>query len=248
MLLELEQLIASPAFAVATCVVLAAGFMRGFIGVGSGMLMAPVFAIIFGPLSTVGTIVLLELAITMQLLPSLYRMISWNLILPMSAAAAVFMPLGNSLLVNLEAELMTRGMALVVLVLVLILMTGWRYRGPKRMPITLGVGMISGVLMAATSLGNPPVMLYLLSGTDSAATNRANFTGYFLLTLVLLLSLMLARQLISTSTIMQAGTLLPMYVFSAWMGTRCFRKANEELYRRVALGLLVCVALYGLLR
>jgi len=34
-------------------VALLAGFMRGFVGVGSGMMMAPVFAILFGPLQTV---------------------------------------------------------------------------------------------------------------------------------------------------------------------------------------------------
>jgi uncharacterized membrane protein YfcA len=34
---------------------------------------------------------------------------------------------------------------------------------------------------------------------------------------------------------------------AAWLGSRLFRKSSEQFYRRVALGLLVCVGFYGLL-
>lgn len=229
-------------------VAVVAGFMRGFVGVGSGMLMAPVFAIIFGPLETVTIIILLELIVTVQLLPSVRKLIEWRVIIPMGTAAAIFMPVGTWLLVTVDAGLMARGIAAVVLVFVLLLMIGWRYEGPKRLGFTLGVGAMSGALMAATSLGNPPVMLYLLSSSDSAATNRANFTGYFCITLVTLIILMLARGLIASSAVIRAAIMLPVFVTSAWYGARCFRKANDKMYRFVALGLLLCVAVFSLLR
>ena len=56
---------------------LLAGFMRGFVGVGSGMLMAPVFAILFGPLQTVETVIMLDAFVTAQLLPSVHRLVEW---------------------------------------------------------------------------------------------------------------------------------------------------------------------------
>ena len=46
------EIVGNTAFLMASAA-LPAGFMRGFVGVGSGMLMAPVFAILFGPLQTV---------------------------------------------------------------------------------------------------------------------------------------------------------------------------------------------------
>lgn len=242
------EIVGNTGFLIALCVVTVAGFMRGFVGVGSGMLMAPVFAIIFGPLETVAIIILLELVVTVQLLPSVHRLIEWRVIVPMGIAAAIFMPVGTWLLVTVDAELMARGIAAVVLIFVLLLMTGWRYLGPKRLVFTLGVGTVSGTLMAATSLGNPPVMLYLLSSTDSAATNRANFTGYFCITLITLLFLMSIKGLIALSSVTKAAIMLPVFMASAWYGARCFRKANDKLYRQVALGLLLCVAVFGLLR
>jgi uncharacterized membrane protein YfcA len=244
----LADLVANKGFLIATGVAVVAGFMRGFVGVGSGMLMAPVFAIIFGPLETVVMIVLMELIVTAQLLPSVHRLIEWRVIVPMGMAAALFMPVGTWLLVTVDAELMARAIAAVVLVFVLLLMSGWRYQGPKRLGFTLGVGTVSGTLMAATSLGNPPVMLYLLSSTDSAATNRANFTGYFCITLITLVTLMAVKDLIVAPAVTRAAIMLPVFAGAAWLGARYFHKATDKIYRQVALGLLLCVAVFGLVR
>ena len=238
----------SPELFVALGVAAAAGLMRGFAGVGSGMLMAPVFAILFGPVQTVAVIVLMEIVVTGQLLPGVRREIDWKVIAPMGAAAVCLMPVGSWLLVSLDPDLIARGIALVVVAFSVLLMAGWRYEGEKKLWATLGVGALSGVLMASTSLGNPPVMAYLLSSRDAAATNRANFTGYFAVTLVALIAMMAAAGLIDGRALLTAVALLPVFMAGAWIGSRLFRRSSEALYRRVALGLLLCVGLYGLLR
>ena len=238
----------SPELFAALGVAAAAGLMRGFAGVGSGMLMAPVFAILFGPVQTVAIIVLMEIVVTGQLLPGVRREIDWKVIAPMGAAAACLMPVGSWLLVTLDPDLIARGIALVVVAFSVLLMAGWRYEGGKKLWATLGVGALSGVLMASTSLGNPPVMAYLLSSRDTAATNRANFTGYFAVTLVALIAMMAVAGLIDGRALLTAALLLPVFMAGAWAGSRLFRRSSEALYRRVALGLLLCVGLYGLLR
>ncbi len=238
----------SPELFAALGVAAAAGLMRGFAGVGSGMLMAPVFAILFGPVQTVAIIVLMEIVVTGQLLPGVRREIDWKVIAPMGIAAACLMPVGSWLLVSLDPDLIARGIALVVVAFSALLMAGWRYEGGKKLWATLGVGALSGVLMASTSLGNPPVMAYLLSSRDAAATNRANFTGYFAVTLVALITMMAVAGLIDGRALLTAALLLPVFMAGAWAGSRLFRRSSEALYRRVALGLLLCVGLYGLLR
>ncbi len=235
-------------FGTAAAAALLAGFLRGFVGVGSGMLMAPVFAILFGPLQTVGMVIMLDALVTAQLLPSVYRLIEWRIVVPMAAAAALFMPVGTWLLMSIDTRVMARAIACIVLVFVLLLMSGWRYRGPKRLGITLGVGSISGILIAATSMGNPPVIVYFLSGPDTAAVNRANFTGYFAVTLATLLVMMAARGLIDGATALRTALLVSVFASAAWLGAKYFYKSTDRRYRQVALGLLLCVALYGILR
>lgn len=234
--------------AAAIAVAFAAGLLRGFAGVGSGMLMAPIFAVLYGPLQTVAIITLMEIAVTVQLLPGTWRHMDWRLIGVMGVAATAFMPLGTALLLGLDPELLARAIAGIVFVFALILLTGWRYDGPRPAPVTLGVGAVSGVLMAATSIGNPPVILYLLSGNDSAQKNRANFNGYFAVTILALVTWMLARGLIGLEAARTAGILLPAFLAAAWIGSRLFDKSSETLYRRLALGLLICVGVYGVLR
>ena len=226
----------------------AAGLMRGFAGVGSGMLMAPFFAILFGPVQTVAIIILMEIVVTAQLLPGVRREINWNVVAPMGIAAAIFMPAGSWLLVTLDPDLLARFIALVVLVFSIVLMTSWRHDGTKKPWASAGVGAFSGVLMASTSLGNPPVMVYLLSGPDGAATNRANFTGYFAVTLVALIAMMAVSGLIDRNAVVTAAMLLPVFMAGAFVGSRLFRKSSEAFYRRIALALLFCVGVYGLLR
>ena len=233
---------------IALAVAAAAGCMRGFAGVGSGMLMAPVFAILFGPVRTVAVIILMELVVTAQLLPGVRREADWKLVLTMGIAAALFMPVGTWLLVSLDPDLIARAIALVVVVFSIVLMLGWRHRAGKPLLASVGVGALSGLLMGSTSLGNPPVMAYLLSGRDAAAVNRANFTGYFAVTLSALITMMTLAGLIDRDALLIAATLLPVFMLSAWAGSRLFRKSSEALYRRVALGILLCVGMYGLLR
>jgi len=236
----------SPDLLVAMAIAAAAGAMRGFAGVGSGMLMAPFFLQLFGPLNTVALIILMEVVVTAQLLPSVSNEINWRVVAPMGLAAALLMPVGSWLLVSLDGRLVGKIVAGVVVVSSIALMSGWRYHGPRPLAATLGVGAVSGLLMALTSLGNPPVMLYLLSGRDAAATNRANFTGYFAITLVALITLMSVSGLLRWSLLPTVAALLPGFIGFAWIGSRLFRKSSEMLYRRIALGILLCAGLYGL--
>ena len=238
----------SPELFVALGVAAAAGLMRGFAGVGSGMLMAPVFAVLFGPVQTVAVIVLMEIIVTGQLLPGVRREIDWKPVAPMGMAAAGLMPVGSWLLVSLDPYLVARGIALVAAAFAVLLMAGWRYEGGKRLWATPGVGALSGVSMASTSLGNPPVMACLLSGRDAAASDRANFTGYFAVTLAALAAMMAAAGPIDRRAVITAALLLPLFMAGAWAGSRLFRRSSEALYRRTALGLLLCLGLYGLLR
>ncbi|MEK9723076.1 MAG: sulfite exporter TauE/SafE family protein [Rhodospirillaceae bacterium] len=238
----------TPDLALGMAIAACAGLMRGFAGVGSGMLMAPFFAHLYGPAPTVGIIILMEVVVTAQLLPSTHRLIQWRTIAPMGAAAALAMPVGNWLLPRIEVAALQFGIAALVTLTAVLLLTGWRYDGRKPLAATLGIGAASGVLMSLTSLGNPPVMFYLLSSRDDAATNRANFTGYFAVTLAALIAVKLAAGQITGDIVTTAALLLPGFVLAVWIGAKLFRKSNETLYRRVALTILLAAGGYGMLR
>ena len=244
----METEFATLEMAIAIAAVTAAGLMRGFAGFGSGMLMAPIFAILFGPVETVTMVTLLELVVSIQLLPRVLNEAEWRFVALLSLSAAFLMPVGAYLLRSANPNLLTRIMAGIVLVFVIVLMTGWRYRGENKLVPTLGIGATSGILMAATSMGNPPVLLYVLSGSDTAAKSRANIIAYFAGTQGVLLIVLASMGLLSWPPVVRAGLLTPGYLLAAGIGSHLFRQSSEALYRRATLLFLFCVATYGLLR
>ena len=63
-------------------VTLVAGLMRGFAGFGSAMLMAPIFAILFGAADMVVTVTAIELVVSLQLFPQVRKDADWKTLTP----------------------------------------------------------------------------------------------------------------------------------------------------------------------
>jgi uncharacterized membrane protein YfcA len=235
-------------FAIAAGVAVAAGLMRGFSGFGSAMMLSPVYAILYGPTAMVVIVTIMEMVISFQLAPGARKDAQWDFVVPVSIAALVCAPIGIYVLTTVDPELLTRGVAGVVLAFVLVMASGWRYDGPKRLAITIAVGALAGVVLATTSMGGPLVLIYMLTGPDKAVTNRANIIVYFLIVETGLVLLMLFQDLIAPETAIRAAALVPIYMAAGYIGARGFRMSSEKLYRRVALAVLACVALFGLFR
>jgi uncharacterized membrane protein YfcA len=127
--------------------------------------------------------------------------------------------------------------------------SGWKYAGRRSAFAAASVGAVSGAMMATTSVGGPPVLLYLLSGNDPPLVNRANIVSYYFLTQFLLIVIVLATGVAGFDALVRAAVLFPVMVLGAWAGGRLFHGlASERLYRNVALVILFVTGLFGLLR
>jgi hypothetical protein len=60
--------------------------------------------------------------------------------------------------------------------------------------------------------------------------------------------MMTAKDLIDGATVLRTALLSPVFAGAAWLGAKYFYKATDRRYRQAALGLLFCVAVYGILR
>jgi uncharacterized membrane protein YfcA len=233
----------------AIAVTFVAGLMRGFAGFGSAMLMAPIFAILFGSADMIVTVVAIELVVSLQLFPQVRGHANWKTLAPMSIAACAAMPLGVWLLASVDKNTIVTGVSAIIVAFVLLMWTGWKYRGRRSTLAASTVGAISGAMMATTSVGGPPVLIYLLSGNDPPAVNRANIVTYYFLTQFLLIVIVLATGVAGWDALARAIVLFPVMILGAWLGGRLFHGlASERLYRNVALAILFGTGTFGLLR
>jgi uncharacterized membrane protein YfcA len=154
-----------------------AGIIRGITGFGGAMVMSPPLALLLGPLLAVPVVLLLESVAAAPMTIQLRQLVRWRVIGPIAIAAGVTIPLGAYVLVNVEPQTMRRVIAAVVIVFSLLLLKGWRYSGPQRMATGVGLGTMSGVMIGATSMGGPPILLYLLAGLLALALAPGYYLG-----------------------------------------------------------------------
>lgn len=234
---------------IALAVTLVAGLMRGFAGFGSAMLMAPIFAILFGSTEMVVTVIAIEMVVSLQLFPQVRGHADWRTLAPMSLAACAAMPLGVWLLASVDKDAIVTGVSAVIVAFVVLLVSGWRYRGSRSAIAAAVVGAVSGAMMATTAVGGPPVLLYLLSLGDPPKVSRANVVTYYFLTQFLLIAIVLAAGVAGWDALARGLVLFPAMALGAWVGGRLFHGlASERLYRNVALAILLATGIFGLLR
>jgi uncharacterized membrane protein YfcA len=167
----------------------------------------------------------------------------------MSIAACAAMPLGVWLLASVDKNTIVTAVSAVIVAFVVLMWSGWKYRGGRSTAATVTVGAVSGAMMATTSVGGPPVLLYLLSGDDSPQVNRANIVTYYFLTQFLLIVIVLASGVAGWDALARAVVLFPVMIAGAHLGGRLFHGlASDRLYRNVALGILFATGTFGLLR
>ena len=227
-------------------VVMLAGIIRGITGFGGAMLMAPALSLLLGPVPAVVTALMLETAAAVVMFPDAWPRFNRRVLFYLTAPACVTVPIGGYLLVNLDAFLMRKVIAGVVVVFALALLSGRRYSGAPRPATSLVLGSIVGVLLGATSVGAPPVILYVLAGSDSQAVIRANLTVFVTAISVIGLIMLSAIGAVTAPIASHAGLAVIPFLVGTWLGGRLFGKLNELVARRIALGLMLFMGIIGL--
>lgn len=219
-----------------------AGVIRGITGFGGAMVMSPPLALLLGPLVTVPVVLLLEGVAAAPMLVQLRHLVRWRVIGPIIAMACLTVPLGTYVLVTADPLVMRRVIAGVVIVFSLLLLRGWRYAGKHRVATGLGLGAVSGTMVGATSMGGPPVILYLLAGPDPIDKTRANLT-YFVGAISLAGVVVLAfNGVLGTRGLWLAALLAPGYYLGMVAGIRLFSRFNDTRFRRFTLFFMMAVS------
>jgi uncharacterized protein len=129
-----------------------------------------------------------------------------------------------------------------VILFSLALLSGLRHRGGHRLPWSMGMGALSGTMLGATSIGAPPVILYLLSGPDPIAITRANLTLYVVVISGAGLVMLGFAGLLNSETVKQGGLLALPFAAGIVAGSKLFARFSDERFRRFTIGLMFVVS------
>ncbi len=226
---------------------LLAGLMRGYAGFGTAVLLAPVYSLLWGPRAGVPVMLLLELFVSIQLLPRALRDADTRVMLPIGGAACLATPLGAFILLTADGDLLRRFIGGFVLVFGMLLMSGWRYHGARPFGLNVAVGTAAGLLKGATGMSGPPVILYLLAGPEAAKRHRANLILFFgVISLVSVVGPFVGG-LVTAAVLWKLVVMLPVLLGGVWAGARLFGVVPDRFYKPFAIVALVAAGSLALL-
>jgi uncharacterized membrane protein YfcA len=235
--------LADPRFTLAAAVSILSGAVRGFSGFGSALVYVPLVSALYGPVVGAATFLLIDFATGLVFSIGVWRQAVWREVIPLVVAAVFAAQFGTLILAHADPAWLRWLMVGVVLVVVVVLASGWRYHGRPALLVTIAVGLTAGVLGGATQITGPPVVLFWLSSMASAATARANFIVFFALFATCLVITYLATGLFTPEVIALWALLGPMHIAAMWGGSRLFHIASETTYRRVAYVIITLAAM-----
>ncbi|MCB1311803.1 MAG: sulfite exporter TauE/SafE family protein [Sedimentitalea sp.] len=241
----LAQALALPGLGWLLVAVIAAGLVRGFSGFGSAMIIMPVASSVLSPVGALVLLTMTELFGPMPNLPGAWRRGDRADVGRLLLGAALAMPIGIWAVSKVSAEIFGWWVCGVVLVLLVLLIAGWRYRGALTPGLVSVTGALGGFFGAAGVAGPPVIMLYMAS-TLPPATIRANFLLY-LFGIDLLMLLILSASGLLDSVAMIAGLVLAVpYMATNILGAALFVPRAEPVFRAVAYAIIAASALIGL--
>jgi uncharacterized membrane protein YfcA len=206
------------------------------------MVMSPPLALLLGARVTVPVALLLESIVAAPMLWQTRKLVRWRTVAALLAAACLFVPLGVRVLAVADPRMIRSAIAITVIVFALLLLRGWRYAGKPRLATSLGLGAMSGTMLGATSVGAPPVILYLLSGPDPIDTTRANLTLYVTATSLIGIAMLFQQGILGAHAAWMSLWLAPAYYAGLVGGVRLFPRFNDARFRRFTLALLIAVS------
>ncbi|MCO5091519.1 sulfite exporter TauE/SafE family protein [Bosea sp. (in: a-proteobacteria)] len=211
------------------------GLVRGFTGFGFAMVFMPLASIVLGPVAALGLIWFVDLPFALPIAAYSARRAEWREILPLLLTATLALPVGIWLLIWLDRETMRWVLALLVLLAVALIASGWRYHGRPTVPLSLGVGALSGLCNGMASIGGVPLAVFWLGAQrNDRHMARANLQTFFGASTVIAGVILWWKGILTGGALMMALPLSLIYGAGLWAGTHGFRRASEAGFRRVA--------------
>jgi uncharacterized membrane protein YfcA len=226
---------------------LGAAFVRGYSGFGFSAIFIAFAALLTNPLPLIPVVFACEMLMTVFQARGIRGHVDWRRVLWLLLGAAIALPLSVSVMLSVGEDTARITISTIILVMSLVLLTGWTLKtriGPAGHG---GVGVISGMCNSA-GIGGLPVAAFMSAQPMQAAVFRATMIVYLTGLDMLTMPLLWAGGLVTWDTATGVAMAFPLLGLGVWLGGRQFLSASPSTFRRFAVMLLLALSVLGLLR
>jgi uncharacterized membrane protein YfcA len=229
---------ADPLVWLVVAIALVSGVVRGFSGFGGALIFIPLASATLGPKIAVPMFYLFDLGSATPYGAMSLPRCNWRQVLPMIVGYWVLLPVGAWLLSNIDPLAVRWGTDAGVFLMLVLLISGWRFRGEPTPPLSFGVGATAGLMGGSTGVSGPPVIAYWLGNRAAAKNLRDNIMAYYALSSSSTDVVYFIQGLFTWHIAAYAVLGWPAYAGGLWAGAHLFGKSSERGFRIAAYALI----------
>lgn len=233
--------------ATAICAVaFVSGTARGFSGFGSALIFMPLASSLVAPRLVAALLLIIDFVAAAPLVPNAWRHADRRATAVMVAGALVGVPVGTYCLSRLDPVTTRWIISAFVFALLILLLSGWRYRGKDHPALSIGIGGLSGFCSGLAQTGGPPIVGYWLGRPIPTMTARANILLFFGASDFFSLVSYALTGLVTADAVRFSLLFGPIYGIGVWFGAQLFGRAGEKLFRAICYALIAAAVIIGL--
>ena len=233
--------------AIAICAIaFVSGTARGFSGFGSALIFMPLASSFAAPRLVAALLLIIDFVAAAPLLPDAWKHADRKATAVMVSGALIGVPIGTYVRPELNPVTTRWIISGFVLALLLLLLSGWRYRGKDFSALSIGIGGLSGFCSGLAQTGGPPIVGYWLGRPIPSLIARANILLFFGASDFFSLVSYSLTGLITADAIRFSLLVGPVYGIGVWFGARLFGRASERLFRAICYALIAAAVIVGL--
>ena len=225
---------------------LIAGLARGFSGFGAALIFIPLASSVIDPRTAAALLLVVDIVMAAPLFPRAWSAADRGDIGIMLLGTLVGIPAGTFVLTRTDSVTIRWLIAVLVLVMLTLLISGWRYHGRPAAPVSSGVGLLAGFFSGIAQVGGPPVVVYWLGAAKQPDVVRANIVIYFAASALLTFLSYVVAGLVTTHVIGLALLIGPVYGLGLWTGSQMFGVASSTTFRRICYVLIAAAGIVSL--
>lgn len=219
---------------------------RGFSGFGAALIFMPLASSVASPRLVATLLLVIDFVSAAPLVPNAWKDADRKATAFMAAGALVGVPIGTFFLTRLDPVTTRWIISGFVIVLLALLLSGWRYRGKDHPALSAAIGGVSGFGTGLAQTGGPPIVGYWLGRPIPPKVARANILLFFGASDIFSLISYALSGLITFDSLKLSLLVGPVYAIGVAFGALLFGRASERLFRAISYALIAMAAIFGL--
>jgi uncharacterized protein len=233
--------------AIAICAIaFVSGTARGFSGFGSALIFMPLASSMAAPRLVAALLLIIDFVAALPLAPNAWKHADRKATAVMVLGALIGVPIGTYFLSRLDPVTTRWIISGFVCALLVLLLSGWRYRGKDFPAVSVGIGALSGFCSGLAQTGGPPIVGYWLGRPIASMVARANILLFFAASDFFSAVSYSLTGLITADAIKFSLLAGPVYAIGVGIGAALFGCASETLFRTICYALIAMAVIIGL--